>query len=92
MRYATQIKPISDPKANAASVLEEMAETREPMIVTQNGEARAVLMDVKTHEETEEQFAMLQLVAFAQREIAEGKVVPAAEVIAGLDARIGSAR
>ncbi len=46
MRYSTQIKPISYVKANAAELLDRINEEREPIIITQNGEARAVLMDV----------------------------------------------
>jgi prevent-host-death family protein len=46
MRYSTQIKPISYVKAHAAELLDRIAEEREPIIITQNGEARAVLMDV----------------------------------------------
>ena len=41
MRYSTQVKPISYLKANAAEVLTHLAEQREPMVITQNGEAKA---------------------------------------------------
>ena len=43
MRYSSQVKPISYLKANAAEVLTQLAEQREPMVITQNGEAKAVL-------------------------------------------------
>ena len=43
MHYSTQIKPISYLKANAAQVLRDIAQQREPMIITQNGEATAVM-------------------------------------------------
>jgi len=46
MRYSTQIKPISYVKAHAAELLDRITEEREPIIITQNGEERAVLMDV----------------------------------------------
>ena len=46
MRYSTQIRPISYLKANAAEVLQVLEEQRKPMIITQNGEARAVIQDV----------------------------------------------
>lgn len=52
MRYSTQIRPISYLKANAAEVLLELAEQRRPLVITQNGEARAVLQDVVSYEET----------------------------------------
>jgi len=50
MRFSTQIKPISYIKANAAELLERMALDREPIIITQNGHARAVLMDINSYE------------------------------------------
>ena len=46
MRYSSQVKPISYLKANAAEVLTHLAESREPLVITQNGEAKAVLQDV----------------------------------------------
>ncbi len=46
MRYSTHVKPISYLKANAAEVLAQLPAQREPMLITQNGEARAVLQDV----------------------------------------------
>jgi len=46
MRYSTQVKPISYLKANAAEVLARLAEERKPLVITHNGEARAVLQAV----------------------------------------------
>lgn len=51
MRYSSHVKPISYLKANAAEVLTHIAEQREPLIITQNGEAKAVLQDVVSFEE-----------------------------------------
>ena len=63
MRYSSQVKPISYLKANAAEVLTHLAEQREPMIITQNGEAKAVLQDVASFEETQETLALLKPLA-----------------------------
>jgi prevent-host-death family protein len=46
MRLSTHVRPISYLKANAAEVLSDLAETRQPLVITQNGEAKAVLQDV----------------------------------------------
>ena len=54
MRYSTQIRPISYLKANAAEVLQELTDQRQPMVITQNGEAKAVIQDVATYEQTQE--------------------------------------
>ncbi len=74
MRYSTRIKPISYLKANAAEVLENIREVREPLVITQNGEARAVLQDVESYEATQETLALLKLLALGNQQVAEGKV------------------
>ncbi len=81
MRYSSQIKPISYLKANAAEVLQQLAKKREPLVITQNGEAKAVIQDIATYEETQETLALLKILAFGNREIEEGKVKPVADVV-----------
>lgn len=77
MKYSTQIKPISYLKANAAEVVRELAEQRRPLVITQNGEAKAVIQDVASYEETQETLALLKILALGNRQIEEGRVVPA---------------
>lgn len=81
MRYSTQIRPISYLKANAAEVLQELAEQRNPLVITQNGEAKAVLQDVASYEETQETLALLKILALGNQQVAQGKVKPVAEVV-----------
>jgi prevent-host-death family protein len=88
MRYSTHIKPISYLKANAAEVLRELAETREPYIITQNGEAKAVIQDVASFEQTQETLALLKILALGMRQIEEGKTKPLKEVIERLRASL----
>lgn len=87
MRYSSQVKPISYLKANAAEVLRRLAERREPLVITQNGEAKAVLQDVASFEETQETLALLKILALGNQDVAAGKVKSVAEVVAGLRAR-----
>lgn len=87
MRYSSQVKPISYLKANAAEVLTNLAETREPMVITQNGEAKAVLQDVASYEETQEALALLKLLALGNQDFAAGRFKPVAEVVARLRAK-----
>lgn len=87
MRYSSQVKPISYLKANAAEVLLQLAKQREPLVITQNGEARAVLQDVASYEETQETLALLKVLALGNQEIEAGKVKPVADVVARLRAR-----
>jgi len=71
MRYSTQIKPISYVKAHAAELLDRITREREPIIITQNGEARAVLVDVRSYEESQERLAMLQIMGGSAEAIAD---------------------
>lgn len=84
---AINIKPISYLKANAAEVLQRLTEQREPFLITQNGEARAVLQDIASYENTQETLALLKILALGNREIEEGKVTPINEVARRLRAR-----
>lgn len=81
MRYSTQIKPISYVKANAAELLDRIAEEREPIIITQNGEARAVLMDVRSYEESQETLALLKILALGEKQVEAGETYLLDDVI-----------
>ena len=87
MRYSLQIKSISYLKANAAEVLRTLAEGQQPLVITQNGEARAVIQDVASYEETQETLALLKLLALGNRDIEQDKVTPVDEVVQRLRAR-----
>ena len=82
MRYSVQIKSISYLKSNTAELLEKIADDRQPLVITQNGEAKAVLQDVKSYEQTQETLALLKILALGQRQVAAGRVKPIAEAVA----------
>ncbi len=84
MRYSEQVKPVSYLKANAADVLRSLADGGAPLVITQNGEARAVLQDVASYQATQETLALLKLLALGARDIDAGKVSPARDAIARL--------
>lgn len=81
MRYSTQIKPISYVKANAAEIIDQLAESGSPMIITRNGEAKAVLQDIGSYEEEQEALALLKILALGQRDIDAGRLIPLQDVI-----------
>lgn len=85
MKYSTQIKPISYLKSHTAEIAKDVSENRRPVLITQNGEARLVVMDVRSYEEQEETLAMLKLLAQGNREIEQGHYRPASELFAELD-------
>jgi len=87
MRYSSQVKPISYLKANAAEVLKQLGEQREPLVITQNGEAKAVLQDVRSYEQTQETLALLKILALGNQEIEAGKLSTLDDVSSRLRAR-----
>jgi prevent-host-death family protein len=84
MRYSSHIKPISYLKANAADVLLKLADDHEPMVITQNGQAKAVIQDIASYEATQETLALLKILALGNRDIERGEVIPLDKAIAGL--------
>lgn len=77
---AMNIKPISYLKANAAEVLLQLAERGEPYLITQNGEAKAVIQDIASYENTQDTLALLKILALGNKQIEAGKVIPAADI------------
>ena len=92
MRYSAQVKPISYLKANAADILLDLAERREPMVITQNGEAKAVIQDVASFEQTQETLALLKLLAIGNQDIDAGKTRPARAVVGRLRSKAATPR
>ena len=88
MRLSSQVKPISYIKSHAAEVLSQLAETREPVVITINGEAKAVLQDLKSYEELQDTMALLKILALGQKELETGQVRPASDVFARLRAQL----
>ncbi len=76
MGLETRIKPISYLKANSAEVIRELNEGAPPLIITQNGEAKAVLQDAASYYQMQETMALLKILAMARDNIAAGKVQP----------------
>lgn len=85
--HAMNIKPISYFKANAAEVLLQLSEGGGPYLITQNGEAKAVIQDIVSYESTLETLALLKILALGNQQIETGKVTPAADVASRIRAR-----
>jgi len=83
----SRVRPISQLKARAPDVIRELAESREPVVVTVNGEAKAVLQDVATYEEIQDTLALMKILALTGKQVEEGRVTPARRVFARLRRR-----
>jgi prevent-host-death family protein len=87
MKLSSRIKPISYLKAHAAEIIRNLAGQGEPLIITQNGEAKVVLQDIESYEQNQETMALLKMLALGSRQIEEGRVRPAADVLQRLRGR-----
>ncbi len=87
MKLSNQIKPISYLKAHAAEIVRNLSEQAQPLVITQNGEAKAVIQDIASYEQTQDTLALLKILALGNRQIEEGKVLPAGKVIQRLRER-----
>jgi prevent-host-death family protein len=88
MKLSGQVKPLSYLKARAPEVIRGLAESREPMIITVNGEAKAVMQDIASFEENQATLALLKLLALASKDVEAGRIRPADEVFAALRERM----
>lgn len=84
MKLSNQVKPISYLKAHAAEVARTLSEGGEPLVITQNGEAKLVVQDIESFEQTQETMALLKILALGSRQIEEGRTQPASEVVSRL--------
>ena len=75
-----RIKPISYFKANASEILRDLEEAREPLIITQNGEAKAVVQAVASYEQAQETLALLKILALGRAEAESAKSVSLQDV------------
>ncbi len=66
MRLSESVKSISYLKANAANLIEEINKDQKTFVITQNGEAKVIVQDIKVYEKTQETMAMLKLLAMTR--------------------------
>jgi len=78
---AANVRPITDLKNRTKELIREVADSGQPVVITQNGKPRVVLMDVKQHDRLQDTLAMLKLLAQSQDSLAKtGRVYSTAEV------------
>ena len=88
MKLSQAVKPISYFKSHAAEIIRGLSEKQETMIITQNGEAKAVIQDIRTYEQTQESLAMLKLLAQSRKSLVNGKFRPAEDVLKEMSGKI----
>jgi prevent-host-death family protein len=89
MNLKEDIKPISYFKSNAAEVLKRINETHNPMIITQNGEARAVLVDTESYDSLVKSIGILKILSEGEKEISSGNLMSQKNVFAEIEKDFG---
>lgn len=88
MKLSDSVKPISYLKSHTAKVLRDVAEGQRTMVITQHGEAKAVLQDIASYEQTQESLAMLKMLAQSTKSLQEGRTKPVKKAFADIRKRI----
>jgi prevent-host-death family protein len=86
MNISSDIKPISFLKSHAADILKQINDTRRPVVITQNGEPRAVLQDPESYDNMRKAIGLLKLVSQGEEDLKQGKTKPQERVFKDLEA------
>ena len=90
MKISTDIKPSTYLKSHSADMLKQVNETHRPIVITQNGEPKAVLQDPESYENMRNSIGMLKLIAQGEDDIRKGNTTVQDEVFSELEALLDS--
>ena len=88
MKHSESIKPISYIKANAAEVIKDINESKKPLIVTQNGEAKVIIQDLESFEKMQDTMLMLKIIAQGRNEVEKKSVKSAKSAFSSIRKRV----
>ncbi len=88
MKPSEAIKPISYLKAHASELIRDITNNQKTMIITQNGEAKVILQDIKLYEQTQESLALLKILAMSNKSLKSGKTKPINQAFKNVRKRI----
>ncbi len=92
MKLSQSVKPISYLKQHTAEAIKEVHENHAPMVITQNGEAKAVLIDLAEYEQDQESLAMLKMIAQSKESYVKGDFKTAKKAFGAIRRRIKDAQ
>lgn len=85
MKISSDIKPVSYLKAHTADILKQLNETRRPLVITQNGEPRAVMQDPESYDRMRNAIGMLKLIAQGEEDVKQGRTRAQEEVFEDIE-------
>ena len=88
MKLREFVKPISYLKSHTAEAVRNVTESHQTMVITQHGEAKAVLQDITAYEHTQESLALLKMLAQSSKSLTEGRSKPAKKAFADVRRRL----
>jgi len=92
MKMSEAVKPISYFKSHASEVVREVLETHQPVVITLNGEAKAIVQDLREYEKMQDSLALLKILALGQKGLEEGRTNPFRTAFADIRTRIREER
>ncbi|RUM64768.1 MAG: type II toxin-antitoxin system Phd/YefM family antitoxin [Sulfurospirillum sp.] len=90
MQLSQNIKPISYLKSKTAEVIKNINEKQQPVIITQNGEAKAVIQDIKSYENLQNSLSLLKLIVQSEEDIRRGDVIGQEKMFENLEKKLFS--
>ena len=90
MKVASDIKPISYLKSHAADILRQINETHRPMVITQNGQPKAVLQDADSYDNMRNAIGLLKLISQGEEDIRQGRSRDQEEVFKDMEALLAA--
>jgi prevent-host-death family protein len=85
MSISQDIRPVSYLKSRSADILKQVNETHRPIIITQNGEPKAVLQDTESYENMRNTIGLLKLLAMGEEDIRKGHTLEQAQVFQNIE-------
>ena len=82
------IKPISYFKTHASEVIKDVSDNHKTLIITQNGEAKVIVQDIRSFEQSQESLALLKILALSANNLKEGRIKPLKRAFGDLQKRI----
>jgi prevent-host-death family protein len=89
MSLKSDIRPITYLKSRASDLLNQVNETRRPVVITQNGEPRAVLQDPQSYEDMRNALGLLKLISQGEEDIRRGEFKPHDDVFSRIEKAVG---
>jgi prevent-host-death family protein len=92
MGMAKDIRTVTEMKTRAAQLLDEVNLEKRPLIITQDGKPRAVMMDVESYDELRTAIGLLKLVALGEDDIRSGRWIEQGKMLDRLESRLGTSK